>query len=66
MKTIQFRCPKCLRLLVKWEVGSDKCAYEAPGLESKEVEVEGKKHYLVKCTKCGNILEVKKGGLALV
>jgi len=59
-KTIQFRCPKCLRLLLKWEVGSDTLIYKAPRLEIMDTEGNHKK---LVCTKCGVWLEITKNGL---
>ena len=42
-KTLQFRCPLCKRLLIKWQVASPKCVYKA---------VELDKQGSTKCTKC--------------
>ena len=42
-KTLQFRCPLCKRLLIKWEIGSSNCIYKVV-----ELDKNGK----TKCTKC--------------
>ena len=42
-KTLQFRCPLCNRLLIKWEIGSDKCVYKVI-----ELTADGR----TQCTKC--------------
>ena len=50
-KTLQFRCPNCSRLLIKWEVGKENCVYKAI-----EMDKDGR----TKCTKCGLALIFKE------
>jgi hypothetical protein len=57
-KLLQFRCPKCGRLLFKWREGSNALEYIAPGLS---FSVDGKS---VTCTKCQTQLTVKNGYLS--
>ena len=47
-KTLQFRCPLCDRLLIKWEVGSSNCIYKV---------VEFDKNGKTRCTKCNMPLQ---------
>ncbi len=54
-KTLQFRCPLCKRLLIKWQVGSSDCIYKAI-----ELDKDGK----TKCTKCN--LKVRFDGNGFV
>ena len=49
-KTLQFRCPLCNRLLIKWEIGTTKCIYDVTNLTK-----EGK----TRCTKCNSLLIFK-------
>lgn len=50
-KTLQFRCPVCNRLLVKWETGSGECIYKVVEIDSET----GK----TRCTKCNAPLVFK-------
>jgi len=57
-KTLQFRCPGCLKLLYKYEVGKDTCEFTAEGAMCKKTE----KGFFVKCPKCDTISLLKKDG----
>ena len=60
-KIIQYRCPACSRLLIKWETGSDKVLYFDP--QARWVETgEGKRKDII-CSKCLTRSEVCCDGL---
>lgn len=63
-KVVQFRCPDCGRLLIKYEKGKTVCMYKAEGLQFIEPE-EGKRAGVI-CTKCNTRLEIAKDGLRKV
>lgn len=60
-KTIQFRCPECLRLLVKWETGSDTCSFKNPN--ATFIKQTGSEKQDVICPKCKTRSEITKEGL---
>jgi len=60
-KTIQFRCPKCHRLLLKYDIANDEIEYRAIGLFFDSDE-KGNTKYLT-CNKCYADLEITKQGL---
>jgi hypothetical protein len=64
-KTIQFRCPVCNRLLIKWQRGSDHTEYIAPGLRFVPQAFNDKKKDVI-CTKCDNRLEITMQGLVKI
>ena len=61
-KTIQFRCPVCNRLLIKWERGADHTQYTAPGLRFVPQAFNDKRKDVI-CTKCDSRLEITMRGL---
>jgi hypothetical protein len=63
-KTIQYRCPVCCRLLIKWEVGAAECQYKAEGL--RFIEQKGSEKKDIVCTKCDTRLEITRGGLRTI
>ena len=60
-RMVQYRCPRCNRLLYKHDTDSNQCEYKAPGLEYKLMKGE----MLVQCTKpgCQTISKVACGRL---
>lgn len=60
-KTIQFRCPKCLKLLVKFDSGSGAFAYVEQDIRYRQDEQRKKME--VWCTKCNEHLVIEKGEL---
>lgn len=60
-KVIQYRCPCCKRLLIKWETGADKVLYV--DFKAQWIKVEGKKTQDIICSKCGTRSEVCSDGL---
>jgi len=62
--TKQFRCPSCLRLLVKYDITNDIVIYEAPNLITYNDE-EGQARK-AQCTKCGEVSWITKEGLVKV
>lgn len=61
-KTLQFRCPVCLKLLVKWEEGESHCVFQAIGFETKQTGDT----LIGTCPKCKTYLEFTKKGLKKV
>lgn len=59
-KLLQFRCPKCQRLLFKYRIGEDKMDYVSPGITFQK-DTNGMMY--VNCTKCRIILDWHKEGL---
>ena len=60
-KVVQFRCPKCLRLLIKYDIGEERTVYQADELRYwKDVE---KDELHVICTKknCNHEFIIKDG-----
>ena len=60
-KIIQYRCPTCKRLLIKWETGSDKVLYV--DYKAQWIKVEGQKAQDIICSKCKTRCEVCSDGL---
>lgn len=60
-KIIQYRCPDCQRLLIKWETGSEKVLYV--DFKARWIEVEGRKSKDIICSKCNTRSEVCSDGL---
>ncbi len=63
-KVLQYRCPSCLKLLIKWERGANQCVFQAEGIEF--VEQQGTKKKDVVCPKCGTRAEITTRGLRKV
>jgi len=61
MMEIQFRCPNCKRLLVKYDITSDKVLFKSPGL----VEIPNDKDEAMQliCTKCETLCDITRFGL---
>ena len=57
----QFRCPACKRLLVKYDITTDKVLFKAPGL----VEISDSDNNAMQliCTKCETLCDITKFGL---
>lgn len=74
-KIIQYRCPGCLKLLIKWETGSQECIFQAIGLEFRDQpkviapggpSSEVNPYYVKKdviCPKCKTRSEITRDGL---
>jgi len=60
-KIIQYRCPDCKRLLIKWETKSDHVLYI--DTLARWVEQPGSKKKDIICSKCGTRSEVCSDGL---
>lgn len=58
---IQFRCPNCKRLLVKYNLTTDKVLFKSPGL----VEIPDSDNNAMQliCTKCDTLCDITKFGL---
>ena len=63
-KTLQFRCPTCLKLLIKWEIGQSECIFKAEGLEFIKQTSNEKQDVI--CPKCKTRSEITKQGLRKV
>ena len=59
--TKQFRCPKCLRLLFKYDKKNDKVLYQAINIQFEPDEKN--RAAFVTCNKCGARCAVKPEGL---
>jgi hypothetical protein len=58
---IQFRCPNCKRLLVKYDVTHDKMLFKSPGL----IEIPDSDNNAIQliCTKCDTLCDITRFGL---
>ena len=60
-KIAQFRCPRCLKLLLKYDKAKDEMLYQDDYLQSQYVKETN--DTLVKCPKCDTISKITPEGL---